>query len=51
MKKKYKKPTLEAIKLDPPKVLFDGSPDDESSGHGPGINGKACENGPHWFCK
>ena len=51
MKKKYTKPTIESIKLDPPKVLFDGSPDDESSGNGNGHgHGKACEHHWHSFC-
>ena len=54
MKKKYKKPAIKALKFAPPKVLFDGSSDedffdDDISNHG---RANACAHGSKaWFCK
>ena len=50
MKKKYRKPTVETVRIDAPNVLFSGSPDDDDGlfsrgGNGPGSHGKACEHG------
>ena len=46
MKKEYKKPTMEVLKIDAAAALLqDSSPDS-----GPDAHGKACEHGSHWFC-